>query len=204
MLTILAFYRHHKISGVHSVMLADKKVCILIANGFAEHQVTELQRTLTKAKVIFKIVAPEQGLVNGWQGAGWGHYFTVDSQIGATLGSDFDGLVLIGGERAQAKLAQNPHSRRIVNHFLEAEKPIAAIGEGVALLALTPKSAGLTVAAPESITAALTAAQVERVEDAMHQDNFVLTADGTNIEAWVEAVLQLLDQAETAPIDQAA
>jgi len=185
-------------------MLTERKVCILVANGFAENQVTEIQRALTKAKVTFKIVAPEQGLVNGWQGNGWGHYFTVDSQIGATLGSDYDALVLIGGERAIAKLKPNLHSRRIINHFLEAEKPISAVGEGVSLLALTSKSAGLSVAAPAEIEAELAAAQIERVKESQIEDRQVLTATGTELGPWVEATMAMIDAYQPETVEQAA
>ena len=185
-------------------MLTERKVCILVANGFAENQVTEIQRALTKAKVTFKIVAPEQGLVNGWQGNGWGHYFTVDSQIGTTMGSDYDALVLIGGERAIAKLKPNLHSRRIINHFLEAEKPISAVGEGVSLLALTPKSAGLSVAAPAGSEAELKAAQIERVAEHQTEDRQVLTADGVDLVAWVDATLAMIDAYQPEAVEQAA
>src|ERR1700744_5685697 len=129
-----------------SLNLADKNVAILAADGFNEHQMTEIQRALTKARARLKIVAPESAIVNGWQGEGWGHHFHVDAPISQALGSDFDMLVLVGGTRSFDKLKANPHTRRIVNHFLEAGKPIAAIGEGVGLLALSPKSAGQLVA----------------------------------------------------------
>lgn len=185
-------------------MLAERKVCILVANGFAENQVTEIQRALTKAKTSFKIVAPEQGLVNGWQGNGWGHYFTVDSQIGSTMGSDYDALIVIGGERAIAKLKTNLHTRRIINHFLEAEKPVSAIAEGVTLLALTPKAAGLTVAAPAESEAELTAAHMERSSEAQHQDRHVLTATAGQLEGWVEASMALIDAYQPEAVEQAA
>ena len=86
-----------------SLTLAGKNVAILAANGFDENQMTEIQRALTKAKVTIRTISPEQGVVNGWQGDGWGHYFPVDVQINAALGSDFDMLVLPGGERSVKK-----------------------------------------------------------------------------------------------------
>ncbi len=80
--------------------LAGKKAAILAADGFNEHQMTEIQRALVKAKADIKTVAPESAVVNGWQGDGWGHHFHVDAPIGETLGSDFDFLILPGGSRA--------------------------------------------------------------------------------------------------------
>jgi protease I len=179
-----------------TVALAGKTIAILAANGFDENQMTEIQRALTVAKAKFKTIAPEQGVVNGWQGDHWGHYFPVDAQIGAALGSDFDFLVIPGGERAIAKLKGNLHTRRIVNHFFEAEKPIAAIGAGVSLLALSNKAAGMTVSAPTECHEELAAAAIIVSEDAEAIHENIVTSSGQNIAAWVAQTIALFSNKE--------
>ncbi len=176
--------------------LAGKSIAILAANGFDENQMTEIQRALTTAKAKFKTVAPENGVVNGWQNNHWGHYFPVDAPIGEALGSDYDALVIPGGERAIAKLKTNLHARRIVNHFLEAEKPIAAIGAGVSLLALSPKAANLLVSAPAECHDELKAVGAIPSEDPQELSGVVLTSDGTDRAAWVTEAMALFDQDE--------
>lgn len=176
--------------------LAGKTIAILAANGFDENQMTEIQRALTTAKAKFKTVAPEQGVVNGWQKDRWGHYFPVDANIGEALGSDFDFLVIPGGERAIAKLKTNPHTRRIVNHFLEAGKPVAAIGAGAALLALSAKVVGYTVSAPTECHAELSAAGAVISEENHETCKAVLTSNGTDSTVWVEQALELFSAAE--------
>jgi len=175
-----------------STPLADSSIAILIANGFKEDQITAVQRTLTKGKIPYKVLAPEQGLVNGWQNKSWGHYFTVDAQISAAMGSDYDVLVIIGGSRGVEKLKTNPHTRRIVNHFLEAGKPIAALGEAAELLALSPKSAGLTVACSSENLEALETAQMKVSSEGQCLDGAVLTSTGKDIEGWVAAFVELI------------
>lgn len=180
-------------------------IAILVASGFEENHITAVQRQLTQAQLAYRIIAPEQGLVNGWQGGSWGHYFTVDAQIGTAMGSDYEILILAGGERGTAKLKENPHTRRIVNHFLEAGKPVAAIGSGVGLLALSPKSAGLSVSASADVQADLKAAQLEILPESLATDGVVLTADGSDVEGWVEALMSLISAAnEVAAGEQAA
>ncbi len=174
--------------------LADKSMAVLAANGFDESHFTAVQRAFTKLKIPHKIIAPEQGLINGWQDNGWGHYFTVDLSINTAMGSDFDALVIVGGERGVAKLSANPHARRIVNHFFEARKPIAAIGSGVSLLALSPKSAGLDVAAPIDACDAVKAANMAVNDENLCRDGVILTSRGDDIEAWVEASLTLFNE----------
>ena len=179
-----------------TISLAGKMIAILAANGFDERQMTEIQRALTTAKAKFKTVAPENGVVNGWQNDHWGHYFPVDAPINEALGSDFDFLVIPGGERAIAKLKTNLHTRRIVNHFLEAEKPIAAISAGCALLALSGKAAGLMLAAPAEFHEELKATGAQISENNLEICGTVLTSDGEDSAAWVAATMELFSEAE--------
>lgn len=171
----------------------DASIAILIANGFNETQITTVQRTLTTAKIPHHIIAPEQGLVNGWRNGNWGHHFNVDRNISTAMGSDYECLIIVGGEAGINKLKSNLHTRRIINHFLEAKKPVAAIGEGVELLALSPKSAGLTVSAPNSLKDVLDAANIEVSQDARQIDNSVLTSDGTEIDAWISTAVDMFN-----------
>ena len=180
-----------------------KNIAILVANGFDENQMTEIQRALVKVKANIKTIAPEQGVVNGWQGAGWGHYFPVDAQINEALGSDYDILVLAGGERGIAKLKTNLHARRIIGHFMDAQKPIAAIGSGVGLLALSSRITGRLVAASADVQETMKTAGATISEDPLEIDGNLLTANGDDIAAWVEQSLEFFSTAESA-ISEAA
>jgi protease I len=177
--------------------LADKNVAILAADGFDEHQMTEIQRALVRARARIKIVAPEAAIVNGWQGESWGHHFHVDAPIFEALGSDFDMLVLPGGTRSAGKLRQNPHTKRIINHFLDANKPIAAIGEGVGLLALAGKLENQAVAAPAETRDELTAAGAQLSEDELEIDGNLLTAAGGDLAGWVREAIAFFAGADT-------
>ncbi len=168
---------------------AGQSVLILVANGVDELQLTEVQRALTKAGVKFCTAAPEQGLVNSWHDAAWGHYFPVDRGIGEVLGSDFDILVLPGGERAMTKLKLNLHTRRIINHFFDAGKTVAAIAEGVGLLTLGARCAGRSVAAQPSLAADIAAAQMTVATENTMNDGDLLTAQGPALQEWVGALL---------------
>lgn len=169
---------------------ASPSVLILVANGIDEVQLTEMQRALTKAGYKLSTVAPEQGLVNSWHDNAWGHYFPVDRGIGEALGSDFDALVLPGGSRSALKLKQNLHTRRIINHFVDANKPIAAIGAGVGLLAQGTRIGGRIVAATEDLVAELTAAQVQISPDSDETDRNLHTAQGPDPVIWIEGLLE--------------
>jgi len=162
----------------------------MVANGFEETEMTEPQRALLKAGATLRTISTEQGLVNGWHGKAWGHFFPVDKQINSVLGADYDMLLLPGGERSLEKLSANAHSRRIIGHFLDAGKPIAAIDDGVGLLAIAQKLKGRTVAAPEQCHEALGAAGATVSEDGVHVDGVLVTA--RNLESLAEFVDQTI------------
>ncbi len=175
--------------------LAGKTIAILVANGFEETEMTEPQRALLKAGATLRTISPEQGLVNGWHGAAWGHYFPVDQQVGDVLGADFDMLLLPGGERSLTKLRQSAHSKRIVGHFIDAGKPVAAIDHGVALLALAGKLKGRPVAAPEAFREDLAAAGAAVSEDGVVTADGMITARGLDdLAAFVERVVKVFGE----------
>jgi protease I len=114
--------------------LNGKKILVLVANGVDESVMSVVQRDLLKAGATVKTAGMEAGLVNSWNVSTWGLYFPVDQQIGRTLGSDFDALVVPSGERGVQKLSTSPHSERIVSSFLTSGRPMALMGNAAALL----------------------------------------------------------------------
>ena len=171
--------------------LLGKTIAILVANGFEETEMTEPQRALLKSGAKLKVISPEQGLVNGWHGKAWGHYFPVDEQITDVLAADYDMLILPGGERSVAKLKQNAHTRRIVGSFLDGGKPIAAIDDGIDLLVFVDKIKGRTIAAPENLHGAVETAGGQVVEEPVAVDKNLITGyDQDNLPAFVEQVVK--------------
>ena len=98
-----------------------------------------------------------------------------------------------------AKLKTNLHTRRIISHFLDAEKPIASIGAGVGLLALSVAISGRTVAAPSALEDELKAAGAVLSEMPQEIDGNILTANGDDINAaWVDEAMEFFGDAGTA------
>ena len=156
-------------------ILSGKKICILVASGFAEDTFSQIQKTLLKAGAVIKTVAPENGLVHGWLDNAWGHYFPVDIHLAEALGSDFDRLIMPGGARAIEKLKNNLHTRRILRHFFEAQKPIVAIGEASELLTLCDQLAGMEVSASTTALTALRNAGAVVCDEDTTIDSHLLT-----------------------------
>lgn len=178
------------------VSLEGSAIAIMLASGFEETELTEPQRALLKTGAKLKTISPDQGLANGWHGKGWGHFFPIDLPVAEVLGSDFDMLLLPGGERSITKLSQNLHTRRIVGHFLDAGKPIAAIDEGVSLLPLARKLKGRQMTGPLELRETLETAGAVWSDESLVVDRQIVTARGQEVlPEFVEQMLKVFAEA---------
>lgn len=175
--------------------LTGLSIVLLIANGFNEAEFTEVQRALAKTGAKITTVSPEKSVANGWFENGWGHYFPVDQHIGDALGSDFEALVLVGGERGVAKLAGNPHTKRMVGHFLDAEKTIVAMNEAVSLLSLPGKVSGRHLAG-DVTDPALAATGAQITAGPIVVDRNLMTVQSKDVATEVAAMLEHLEGAK--------
>ena len=89
------------------------------------------------------------------------------------------------------KLAQTPHTKRIVSAFIDDQKPVALIGEGVEVLVIADRAEGITVAgAPES-QAALEGAKAVWSEEVTQLSGSVLSATGADMPAFIAEMTNL-------------
>lgn len=175
--------------------LAGKKIAILVASGFEEAQMTGAQKALLALGATVRIVSTDAGLVNGWHGTSWGHYYPVDLQIGDCLASDFDMVVLPGGSRSITKLAASPHTKRILSSFLLAAKPVAALGAGVDLLAHVGEAAARTLAGGDAEL--LTRSGAFHSEEALLRSENLLTGTDAALADFLVQLPDLFDAADS-------
>lgn len=151
-------------------------VAILVATGFEERHLTLTQRTLIAAGHAVKIVSAEDGLVQGWHDGAWGHHFMPDTNLSDALSTDFAGLLIPGGERSAAKLAEKPHAKRLIKAFIETGKTMGVYGVAVAVLAAAEAAAARRIAGPPETREALERAGAQWVADEIVVDQQLLTS----------------------------
>lgn len=149
--------------------LLGTKIAILAANGFDEADMIAAQRALTQAGATMRLVSSDNGLVNGWNGQGWGHNFAVDAPLNTALGVDYEGLVVIGGERSLDKLKLTAHTKRFIGSFLAAQKPVVAMGESAQVL-MEPEQRDADCVLRAETRAALAAEMIEHLAQAQAMD----------------------------------
>ena len=126
-----------------------------------------------------------------------GHNFRLSADFDAVRPEHYDGLVLPGG-RAPEYLRLNPRVIEIVQHFAQANKPIAAICHGPQILAAAGVVEGRTCCAypavrPELEQAGSTWVDANETFDNAHVDGNLVTAPAWPAHpAWIRAFLKVL------------
>ncbi len=171
--------------------LLGQKLAVLVANGFCEKDLTEMQRALLKTGADVRIVGMDQGLVNSWNENGWGLNFAADQVLSEALGANFSMLVIPGGQRSVDKLKLTAHTRRFIGSFLDSRKPVVAFDQAVDLVIFSQRISGRTIAGPENLKDEAMKAGAIWADDAFAIDGNLMTggeATGPRAKFVVEAL----------------
>lgn len=114
--------------------LTGKKVAILATHGFEQSELEVPLQKLREAGATVDVVSPEEGEIKGWDQKDWGRAVPVDRALGKASASDYDALVLPGGQINPDTLRDNKAAVDLVRAFWDAKKPIGAICHGPWLL----------------------------------------------------------------------
>ncbi len=171
-----------------------KKIAVLVASGFNEADLVLLQKTLQSAGATLRLIGMDHGLVNGWEGAGWGQHFASDQAMNSALVSDFCALVIPGGARSISKLKLTEHTRRLLNGFIEADKPVLLLEEAVELLGFAGCAEGRVVAGPKKSCAEAAKAGAKISAENLCADGqlFTATTSGFQRPTTIRAAAQFL------------
>ena len=124
-----------------------------------------------------------------------GHNFTLNATFDEIDPADYDGLVLPGG-RAPEYIRLNPRVREIARHFMEANKPVAAICHGPQILVAAGTVKGRKLTAYPAVGPDIAAAGGEYVEipvdQAMVDGNLVTAPAWPAHPDWIGKFLQVL------------
>jgi protease I len=108
-------------------MLEDKRVAILVAEGFEQVELTEPRKALDEAGAETLIVSPAGEEVQAWKHFEKADKFKVDVPLESAEAEDFDALLLPGGVANPDQLRANPRAVAFVRAFFDSGKPVAAI-----------------------------------------------------------------------------
>lgn len=171
------------------------KVAILVADGFEQSELAEPRKALNEAGAQTYLISPVRGKVRGWKDKNWGDEFPVDRELSQVNPEDFDALLLPGGLANPDTLRMNEQAIAFIRHFVENEKPIAAICHGPWTLIEADGVYERIVTSYPSIKSDLINAGATWVDQEVITDgNLVTSRKPQDIPAFNEAFLQVLAQ----------
>lgn len=109
--------------------LRDKKVAVLLCDGFEEVEMTKPREALEKEGAKVELISPNSK-VKSWRHTEWGREFDVDVKLEDANPDDYDALLLPGGVMNPDMLRTYEKAVQFVKKFLDEDKPSAAICHG--------------------------------------------------------------------------
>ena len=114
--------------------LSNKKVAILMTDGFEEIEFTEPKKALEAAGATVEVIAPNEDKVKAWNRTDWGKEYEVTHSLDNADPAEYDALMLPGGVMNPDKLRQDSKAIQFAQYFIDNDKPIAAICHAAQLL----------------------------------------------------------------------
>jgi protease I len=156
--------------------LSNKKVAILVADGFEESEFTKPLEALREASAQVEVISLHDGKVRAWNEKDWGGEYPVDKTIDQANSKDYDALVLPGGVLNPDQLRMNADAVAFVGGFFDDSKPIAAICHGPWTLIETGELTGRQMTSYPSLKTDLTNAGAQWVDKEVVVDNGLVTS----------------------------
>lgn len=156
--------------------LVDKKVAILVAEGFEQIEMTNPRKALEDAGAMTDLISAKPGKVKAWDQSEWGKEFDVDVPLDQARPDDYDALLVPGGVQSPDKLRMNEKAVSFVRSMYEAGKPVASICHGPWVLLEADIVRGHNVTSYPSLKTDLQNAGAHWMDQEVVTDNGLVTS----------------------------
>ena len=109
------------------MQLNGKKIAILATNGFEQSELEIPRDKLRDAGANVEIVSLKPGEIKGWDKKDWGRAVKVDKTLNEVSASDYDALVLPGGQINPDLLRIEPKALAFIKEVYNQKKVLAAV-----------------------------------------------------------------------------
>ena len=156
--------------------LKGKRVAALVTKGFEQVELFDPKKALERAGATVSVVAPEAGMVRGWNHGEWGQDVGVDETLDQAAADNYDALLLPGGVINADHLRMNGKAVRLVKDFFDAGKPIAVICHGPWTLVEAGVVSGLKLTSYPSLQTDLRNAGADWVDQEVVADRGIVSS----------------------------
>ncbi|WP_339477629.1 MULTISPECIES: type 1 glutamine amidotransferase domain-containing protein [unclassified Pseudomonas] len=156
--------------------LNNKRVAILVTDGFEQAELTAPQQALEQAGVKVDIVSAREGQVKGWNHDQPADDFRIDLTFKAANVEQYDAVVLPGGVQNSDTIRIDADAQKLVKGFEAAGKTIAVICHGGWLLVSSGLVKGKTMTSYKSLKDDLVNAGANWVDKEVVKDGTLISS----------------------------
>ncbi len=131
--------------------LKGKKIAILATHGFEQSELEVPRDRLKKAGATVDVISLAAGEIKGWDIKDWGRPVKVDKTLDQVSASDYDAIVLPGGQINPDLLRAEPKALKFIKEIFDAKKVVAAVCHAPWLLIETGIAKGRRMTSYKSI-----------------------------------------------------
>jgi protease I len=131
--------------------LNGKKIAILATNGFEQSELEVPRDRLKKAGATVEVISLAPGEIKGWDKKDWGRPVKVDKTLDQVSASDYDAIVLPGGQINPDLLRVEQKALKLIKDIFDAKKVVAAVCHAPWLLIETGIAKGRKMTSYKSI-----------------------------------------------------
>ncbi|OZA70167.1 MAG: protease [Sphingomonadales bacterium 39-62-4] len=170
-----------------------KRVLIVATDGFEQSELEGPKKALEDAGIETVVASLKSGSITGWKDKNWGDAVAVNLTIEEVEVTDYDALLLPGGQMNPDILRMEDSVIDLINDFDDLDKPIAAICHAPWLLVEADIVDGRTVTSWPSIRVDLANAGADVVDEEVVVDgNLITSRNPDDIQAFSKALIAAL------------
>lgn len=174
--------------------IAQSRIAILATNGFEQSELEVPLSKLRQAGATVDVVSLESGEIKGWDKKDWGEPVTVDRVLDQANASDYDAIVLPGGQINPDLLRVEKKAIDFVKAFARAGKPVAAVCHAPWLLIEADLVKGKRATSYHSIkTDMINAGAKWEDSETVRDGNLITARNPGDLDAFVEAIVEAVE-----------
>jgi deglycase len=171
--------------------LNGKKIAILATNGFEQAELEVPLDRLKKAGAAVDVVSLTAGEIKGWDKKDWGRPVKVDKTLDQAAASDYDAVVLPGGQINPDLLRVEAKALKFIKDIFDAKKIVAAVCHAPWLLIETGIAKGRRMTSYKSIKTDVANAGAKWEDSEVVVDQGVITSRNPgDLEAFAAKIIE--------------
>ena len=173
----------------------EAKIVILATDGFEKSELFVPLEKLREAGATVHVAAPQKGDIKSWDKKDWGETIAADLAAADVDVSDYNALVLPGGQINPDLLRVNTDAMAIVKTFLKSGKVVAAICHAPWLLAEAGVLKGTDITSYPSIrTDMINAGANWHDEEVVTDKGIVTSRSPEDLDAFVAKIIEEIEE----------